>query len=305
MICQRMSKNTPYDAKELLSVAYEGYAHACKNFDDTNGARFKTYAEYRVTGSIRDYFRAMSPLKRNVTKRPMPAFISYDEVIDPYNDKQHGLNEVLMATSCEDFIPDIKQYEILKKHLSGLPERDRKIIDQYYFQDMRMYEIADGMGFTESRISQLHTKIIEKIRRKQGLKINYSRLNHMRIPAEEIDGKAQVISEAPSIKEAAKRIGVSVATLYNWRKDHPVIREALLAKYNTPEPSSIPEKPAPEANPKGELPKPANNISEESTSQIIPGIIGDPTSGTVEIVIKITCGMAQLPGIMKQIGGVA
>jgi len=48
--------------------------------------------------------------------------------------------------------------------LEGLPKRVREVLDLYYVQDMKLREIADRMGVSESRVCQIHTAALRKLR---------------------------------------------------------------------------------------------------------------------------------------------
>jgi RNA polymerase sigma factor for flagellar operon FliA len=53
-----------------------------------------------------------------------------------------------------------------------MPAMQRKVLALYYFEDMRLREIAEAFGVTESRICQIHAQAILNIRGfldKQGL----------------------------------------------------------------------------------------------------------------------------------------
>jgi RNA polymerase sigma factor for flagellar operon FliA len=52
----------------------------------------------------------------------------------------------------------------LIKAIEALPEKERLVVTLYYHEEMTMKEIGKIMGFTESRISQLHTKSIISLR---------------------------------------------------------------------------------------------------------------------------------------------
>lgn len=54
--------------------------------------------------------------------------------------------------------------EIIKDHIKRLPEMQQKVLGLYYFKDLRLREIAEAFGVTESRICQIHTKAILSIR---------------------------------------------------------------------------------------------------------------------------------------------
>ena len=53
---------------------------------------------------------------------------------------------------------------MIKARLQELPETQRKVLALYYFEDLRLREIAEAFGLTESRISQIHSQAILSIR---------------------------------------------------------------------------------------------------------------------------------------------
>ena len=50
---------------------------------------------------------------------------------------------------------------------------ERKIIHMHYYENMTMKEIAEKTGYSESRISQMHAKIIERLKKKVALNPSY------------------------------------------------------------------------------------------------------------------------------------
>ncbi|MEY2409216.1 MAG: polymerase sigma factor FliA [Verrucomicrobiota bacterium] len=54
--------------------------------------------------------------------------------------------------------------KVVLKRLQCLPEVQRKVIALYYFEDLRLREIAEVFGVTESRISQIHAAAVLSIR---------------------------------------------------------------------------------------------------------------------------------------------
>ena len=53
---------------------------------------------------------------------------------------------------------------IIAERLEQLPEMQRKVLALYYFEDMRLREIAEVFGVTESRICQIHSQAIAAIK---------------------------------------------------------------------------------------------------------------------------------------------
>jgi len=64
----------------------------------------------------------------------------------------------------EDAIAHSEEMEILKDAIGRLPERERNILALYYYEGLRMHQIAEILGVTESRISQIRSKIMKTLR---------------------------------------------------------------------------------------------------------------------------------------------
>lgn len=58
--------------------------------------------------------------------------------------------------------------EILARTLDTLTEREKKVIVLYYYEDLTLKEISKILEVSESRISQLHTKALQKMKMKLG-----------------------------------------------------------------------------------------------------------------------------------------
>jgi RNA polymerase sigma factor for flagellar operon FliA len=56
--------------------------------------------------------------------------------------------------------------QIITNSISELPDKEKKILVLYYYEDLTLKEIGQVMGITESRVSQLHTKAILRLRAK-------------------------------------------------------------------------------------------------------------------------------------------
>jgi RNA polymerase sigma factor for flagellar operon FliA len=48
--------------------------------------------------------------------------------------------------------------------IDGLPEKEKLVVSLYYYDELTMREIGEVLGYTESRISQMHTKAILRLR---------------------------------------------------------------------------------------------------------------------------------------------
>jgi RNA polymerase sigma factor for flagellar operon FliA len=54
----------------------------------------------------------------------------------------------------------------IKEWIAGLPEKQRLVLSLYYYEDLNLKEIGQVLDVTESRVSQLHTQAIIKLRLK-------------------------------------------------------------------------------------------------------------------------------------------
>jgi len=55
---------------------------------------------------------------------------------------------------------------IIAKAIDMLPEKERLVVSLYYYEELTMKEIGEVLGITESRISQIHTKCVFRLRAK-------------------------------------------------------------------------------------------------------------------------------------------
>jgi RNA polymerase sigma factor for flagellar operon FliA len=66
--------------------------------------------------------------------------------------------------SADDELEKKDLQEAVVARLMELPEMQRKVLAMYYFEEMRLAEIAAAFGVTEGRISQIHTQAVQSLR---------------------------------------------------------------------------------------------------------------------------------------------
>lgn len=72
----------------------------------------------------------------------------------------------------EDVVEEEELKQMLMEALDLLTEKERKVIELYYYSEMTLKEISQILEVSESRVSQLHTKALVKMRKKMGNYMN-------------------------------------------------------------------------------------------------------------------------------------
>lgn len=192
--------------EDLVSYGIFGLLDAIDKFDPSKKVKFETYAYIRIRGAIIDQLRALDWVPRSVRqkyKRIEEAYKSIENKIGrsatdkelsvelniPLNELNTMLTEVhsFSVVSLEEKIFNNTNFtivdddvdgepqqhfereeikKILLDFLNDLPEREKKIVQLYYYSELTYKEISTILGVSESRISQLHTKAIMKLRSK-------------------------------------------------------------------------------------------------------------------------------------------
>ena len=56
--------------------------------------------------------------------------------------------------------------DVLAESVERLPEKEQAVVAMYYYNEMTMKEIGKALNLTESRVSQIHTKAVLRLRGK-------------------------------------------------------------------------------------------------------------------------------------------
>ena len=95
------------------------------------------------------------------------SYICLDSVQNAEGDGSGGSHDFIADDSQGDPMEGAALREmagILEERLKQLPEMQRKVLALYYFEDLRLREIAEAFGVTESRICQIHSQAILAIK---------------------------------------------------------------------------------------------------------------------------------------------
>lgn len=183
------------DVNDLISVGVEEMIKLSRRYDKEQNDSFWGFAKKRVSGAMLDFLRSLDVLSRNNRK----ILKNMDALIDEYfraNEKEpddeylaskldldiekvkevklaHAISytlpidEQIELYSEDDTLEKLEKEELLEKIqeiLEELKERDQLIIQLYYYEELNLKEISEILNISESRISQIHKKLLKKLR---------------------------------------------------------------------------------------------------------------------------------------------
>ncbi|MGL5972225.1 MAG: sigma-70 family RNA polymerase sigma factor [Oscillospiraceae bacterium] len=172
-------------------------------FDIDKSVKFETYAFLRVRGSMIDFVRKQDWVPRRVRKLSKDIKSSYDKLstellreptddemakelklsvdklTDNYREVSKGLTisfENLLEDnlssknqidrniiSPEGNILELELKEQIKNAIDKLNEKEKFFISLYYYENLKLREIAEVLEVSESRVCQIHSKVILKL----------------------------------------------------------------------------------------------------------------------------------------------
>ena len=94
--------------------------------------------------------------------------ISLNEYIEQGNDIKADKNKSSAFDTPEGVIEKSELKEMLMGALELLTEKEKKVILLYYYEELTLKEISHVLEVSESRVSQLHTKALQKMKTKMG-----------------------------------------------------------------------------------------------------------------------------------------
>lgn len=208
-IARRVHEKLPESVclDDLVSAGVIGLITAVDNFDEAQGVKLKTYAEYKIRGAILDSLRGLDWASRHRRKKAkdvehairsaeqrLKRPPTHEEVaeemgmtLEQYQARLqhvHGLNleslEVAVGPGGNQtlmtLLPDrdenlpshiVERAELerlLADTIARLPERERTVMALYYKEELTLREIAEVLGMHISRVAELKTECILRLR---------------------------------------------------------------------------------------------------------------------------------------------
>ena len=236
---------------DLTSAGLTALVQAAQHFDAERGVPFERYAATRIRGAILDELRSVDWASRSVRRRardleetrsrlattlgrtPTVAEVatSLGMTIEEIqaNDEDVSRAQVLSlqgsttvtldelvptrAPSPESLVEHQEELEYLVAAIAELPERLRVVVQDYFFAERPMADIAAELGVTDSRISQMRAEALVLLR---------DALNHALEPtlvkqAGKAGGCANRRREAYFAAVAARHAGAAVRPVQDAR----------------------------------------------------------------------------------------
>ena len=187
------------DKDDLLSSGVFGLLDAIERFDPDRKNKFETYAGVRVRGAILDYLREKDwvpvTMRQKIRNYEQTVFELENKLGRPAEDTelaealglsvpelQNLESQISVATviPLDDYLradipagadPDpsmkLEKRELqqtLAAAIERLPDKEKKVVALYYYEELTLKEISLIMNLSEARISQLHTKAVFRMR---------------------------------------------------------------------------------------------------------------------------------------------
>jgi RNA polymerase sigma factor for flagellar operon FliA len=174
-------------------IKFETYAIARIKGSIIDELRAMDWVPRSVRSRARDIERAIGELERKLHRAPTDEEISEklgittDELDESLSEigrssiaaldelwtiSSSGGDQVALIDTIEDTqgpepqaeLAQTELKEALGEAIARLPEREKLVVTLYYYEELTLREIGEVLGVTESRVSQLHTKAILRLK---------------------------------------------------------------------------------------------------------------------------------------------
>jgi len=186
---------------ELIQVGMVGLIEAARAFDPTKGFEFENFALNRVRGAMLDEVRRQSYLPRSAVafnkaeneavhalvsqlgRNPSQTEIAQQMGMQPDEFQKERaqakrfetysmqvFSEEVMGVQADPMMqPEVAVEEAqfmdaVTAAIDHLPEREKLVISLYYVDELNLKEIGAVLGVSESRVSQILSQVVKKLR---------------------------------------------------------------------------------------------------------------------------------------------
>ncbi len=140
--------------KQLESVYAEIENEKCRSATDSEVAE-------KLGISLKEYIKLLGEVN-------LSTLVSLEEYLEQNYETGTGMVTPGRENYPEQQIELTELREVLANSIDSLPEKERMVISFYYHEELTLKEISKIMGVSESRISQLHTKALIRMKGRLG-----------------------------------------------------------------------------------------------------------------------------------------
>ena len=156
-------ENTGIMTDDLISIGSIGLIKSIKTFKSDKNIKLATYASRCIENEILMFLR-----KNNIQRNE----ISLDEPLNIDWDGNELLLSDILGTDCDSVYKDLEtdiEKEMLKCAMEKLSPREKMIMEMRFGlcnnTEMTQKEVADSLGISQSYISRLEKKIIQRLKK--------------------------------------------------------------------------------------------------------------------------------------------
>jgi RNA polymerase sigma factor for flagellar operon FliA len=152
--------------EDLVAAGMIGLWDAIRRHGGRENEGFAWYVRVRVRGAILDELRAQDWLSRRVRKAvsatgdpATPRVVRLDDVSESEQSRCLGVD-------CQiDRELELKSSrDALARAVNALPERERLIVSEHYYREVKFTSLGARLGVSEPRVSQLHSRAMRRLR---------------------------------------------------------------------------------------------------------------------------------------------
>ncbi len=155
-------ESTGINIEDLISIGTVGLMKAANTFNPDKNIKLATYASRCIENEILMYIRKTSGQKRE---------ISIDEPLNVDWDGNELLLSDILGSDADVVcrrIEEVEERRMVRESVAGLEAREREIIELRFGlaggRERTQKEVADMLGISQSYISRLEKKIMERLR---------------------------------------------------------------------------------------------------------------------------------------------
>jgi RNA polymerase sigma factor for flagellar operon FliA len=162
---------------DLLSAGTIGLLQAIEAFDPDRGLRFATFAPWRIKGAMHDWLREIDWVPRLARSRERAGTEQPVQVGSLFRVTARSGESWADRTVADDLAEPRADAaaqrsaadDAWRELLRGLSKTERLLLLLLYREQLTMQAVGRQLGLSESRVSQVHTALVRRLRERHGV----------------------------------------------------------------------------------------------------------------------------------------